>query len=57
MYDLKIENGLNALGFSNADVGELVKGTLPQVKIIKIIGKKGAILFNSNIRYNKHKKM
>lgn len=31
MSDLKIENGLSALGFTVDDVGDLVQGTLPQV--------------------------
>ena len=31
MYDLKVDDGLNAVGYTNDDIPELVKGTLPQV--------------------------
>lgn len=34
MYDLKIENGLKALGFNSGDIENLVDGTLPQVKCL-----------------------
>lgn len=31
MFDLKVDNGLDALGFSKEDIPALVEGTLPQV--------------------------
>lgn len=33
MSVMKIENGLNGLGFSKEDIPDLVKGTLPQVNL------------------------
>ena len=36
MQDMKIEDGLSALGFSSADIPQLVKGTLPQHRVLKI---------------------
>lgn len=36
MHDMKIENGLEELGFEKDDIPELVKGTLPQVSVIFI---------------------
>lgn len=32
MDEMKVENGLSALGFTNKDIPVLVKGTLPQVR-------------------------
>lgn len=31
MYDLQVEDGLGAVGYSREDVPALVKGTIPQV--------------------------
>ncbi|XP_064633074.1 hydroxyacid-oxoacid transhydrogenase, mitochondrial-like isoform X1 [Lineus longissimus] len=33
MQDMKIEDGLNAVGFTSADIPQLVKGTLPQTRL------------------------
>ena len=32
MSDLKIEDGLSAVGYSQADIPDLVAGTIPQVR-------------------------
>ena len=33
MYDLEVDDGLNALGYTKDDIPDLVKGTLPQVRM------------------------
>lgn len=35
MYDLKVDNGLKAIGLRSDDISRLVKGTLPQVDLFK----------------------
>ena len=32
LFDLDVDDGLAAIGYSKADIPELVKGTLPQVR-------------------------
>ena len=36
MYDLKVDDGLLALGYTKDDIPDLVKGTLPQVGTIAV---------------------
>lgn len=37
MYDLEVDDGLQAFGYSASDIPDLVKGTLPQVGCVIVL--------------------
>ena len=37
MYEMKMDNGLKAVGYTTDDIKDLVKGTLPQVTLLQPI--------------------
>lgn len=36
LYDLKVEDGLSAVGYTKDDIPDLVRGTIPQVEMFHI---------------------
>lgn len=36
LYDLEVDNGLAAIGYTKEDIPALVKGTLPQVSLLSL---------------------
>lgn len=39
LYDLDVEDGLSAVGYTKEDVPGLVKGTIPQVNSLRLLWK------------------
>lgn len=55
MNDMKIENGLESMGFSTSDISALVEGTLPQERVNKMAPREQSIedlskLFENSMR-------
>jgi hypothetical protein len=47
MNIMKVENGLSALGYTKDDIPNLVRGTLPQVRLTTIYNESLLLIFLS----------